>query len=159
MVTSSYSRYRRRRRLTTVAALLFAAALGALGAYLVFGGPRTRAHSEGAMAAPSGQVPKSTAERDKEARVRARVKVDEAEAALSRGDLAGAEAAAVAARALDERYPDAARVLAVIHTRTGKAHEACRLMGEYVRLAQTPEPARARLLESACTLDEGAAPR
>src|SRR5690606_38253712 len=97
-------------------------------------------------AAPASAPPDD----DKQARLRARLLLSRAEEALAAGELDESRAAAKEALALDEDYPAALRVLAVVEQRAGRAAEACRLMREYVGRAATPEPARAHLLATAC---------
>lgn len=87
---------------------------------------------------------------DQQARVLAHVALTRAERALAEGDLAGSRAAAQEALALDDTFVGAIRVLAVVEQRAGHQDEACRLMRDYVGRAATPEPARARLLATAC---------
>ncbi len=124
-------------------AVLVLGALCALFAYL-FGAP---ADDEPAA------VPAAVAQQ--RAHVRARLELDRAREALRQGDTDAATRFAQGALALDDDSADALRLLAVLHKRAGRDAEACRHMRDYVRRAATPEPARARLLESACT-DAGA---
>lgn len=95
-------------------------------------------------------------EERKRARVQARMALADAEDALREGRLDESHAAAREALRLDPELAAALRTLAVIEKQLGRADEACRLMRDYVGRATTPEPARARLLASAC--DAGAAP-
>lgn len=93
---------------------------------------------------------------EQQALVLARLALARAEAALGEGELERSRAAADEALALAPALADAVRLLAVVEKRAGRVHEACRLMRDYVGRAATPEPARARLLASAC--DGAAAP-
>lgn len=100
-------------------------------------------------------APGDAGEATKEDRVRARLSLAGAEAALREGRLEESRAAAEEALALAPGLVEAVRLLAVVEKRAGRGHEACRLMRDYVGRAATPEPARARLLESACDDDAG----
>lgn len=135
---------RRRRQLAAALAVVAAALAGAL-AYTSFDDDRSPPRPPG---------PAASREEEKQAHVRARLSLDRAQQALADGDLVTARELANEARALDAKAADAVRVLAVIEKRAGRTDEACRLMRDYVRRAATPEPARARLLASAC--DEAA---
>lgn len=150
-VVTSVGRRRRRRRLLAIAAgVLGAAALTALGLWLWEarrGDASPPVHREHTAGRPVALEQRLDA---KQARVLARVQTTRAEEALARGDLGEASGAAKQALALDEGMADALRVLAVAEKRAGRGAEACRLMRDYVTRAETPEPARARLLQSAC---------